>query len=120
MLVGSPLDCANIAPVSLDRILRDGSLVKPTNAFAHIVPRLIRSFLTARMLAVPEPRRPVIPDQESQDEYGALAFDQDIIAALDQEDQPEYQVKDRSLFKVPSFLVVPFFSDIFISFWTKV
>ncbi|KAJ7257893.1 Mus7/MMS22 family-domain-containing protein [Mycena haematopus] len=86
--------------LSLERILRDASLVKPNNSFAHQVPRLIRSFLIARASAVPEPRRPIIPDQESQDEYGALAFDQDIIAALEQNDQPEYQVKDRSLCKL--------------------
>jgi hypothetical protein len=56
--------------------------------------------LAARTLAVPEPRRPIILDQESQDEYGAFALDQDIIAALDQEDLPEYKTKDQSLCKV--------------------
>ncbi|KAJ6581252.1 Mus7/MMS22 family-domain-containing protein [Mycena capillaripes] len=86
--------------LSLERILRDSTLVKPTNASAHIVPRLIRSFLAGRTLAVPEPRRPIIPDQESQDEYAAFAFDQDIIAALDQEDQPDYKIKDCSLCKL--------------------
>ncbi|KAF7356820.1 Protein mms22 [Mycena venus] len=86
--------------LSLERILRDASLVKPTNASAHMVPRLIQSFLTARALAVPEPRRPVIPDQESQDEYGALGLDDDMMAALVEEDLPEYQTKDRTLCKL--------------------
>ncbi|KAJ7636030.1 Mus7/MMS22 family-domain-containing protein [Mycena polygramma] len=83
--------------LSLERILRDTSLVNETNASAHMLPRLIRSFLAARASAVPEPRRPVIPDQESQDEYGAYAYDQDMLAAFDQADQPEYIAKDQSL-----------------------
>ncbi|KAJ6591838.1 Mus7/MMS22 family-domain-containing protein [Mycena vulgaris] len=87
--------------LSLEPILRDSSLVDPNNASAHIVPRLIRSFLSARALAVPEPRRPALPlDQESQDEYGALAFDPDLIAALDQDEEGEYRAKDRTLCKL--------------------
>ncbi|KAJ6485932.1 Mus7/MMS22 family-domain-containing protein [Mycena sanguinolenta] len=86
--------------LSLERILRDVSLVKPNNSFAHQVPRLIRSFLIARMAAVPAPRRPIITNQESQDEYEALAFDQDMIAAFEENDQPEYQIKDRTLCKL--------------------
>ncbi|KAJ7132091.1 Mus7/MMS22 family-domain-containing protein [Mycena epipterygia] len=89
--------------LSLERILRDSSLVKPSNASAHIVPRLIRSFLAVRVLVVP-PKRPslpaIIPDQESQDEYGALAIDQDVLAALDKDSsrlEDEYKTKDRSL-----------------------
>ncbi|KAJ7035707.1 Mus7/MMS22 family-domain-containing protein [Mycena alexandri] len=86
--------------LSLDRILRDASIVKPTNASAHIVPRLIRSFLTVRALAVPEPRRPVHSIQEeSQDEYAALAFDDDLIAALEEEDVG-YKAQDASLCKL--------------------
>ncbi|KAJ7460576.1 Mus7/MMS22 family-domain-containing protein [Mycena latifolia] len=93
--------------LSLERILRDGSLVKPNNASAHVVPRLIRSFLTARALTIPPPQRPTlpkaVPDQESQDEYGELAFDQDIIAALDQDAlraESEYRANDQSLCKL--------------------
>ncbi|KAJ7090573.1 Mus7/MMS22 family-domain-containing protein [Mycena crocata] len=93
--------------LSLERILRDLTLVKPNNGFAHIVPRLIRSFFTARSSAVPPPRRPsfrpVVPDPESQDEYGELVFDPDLIAALDQESrnaEAEYEAKDRSLCKL--------------------
>ncbi|KAK7031346.1 protein mms22 [Favolaschia claudopus] len=87
--------------LSLERILRDSSLVKANNASAHIVPRLIRSFLAVRTLAVPEPRFPtIVMEPESQDEYAALAFDDDLIAALDQEDKPEYLVKDGSLCKL--------------------
>lgn len=89
------------ASVSLERILRDSSLVKPNNASAHIVPRLIRSFLTARALAVPEPRRPIHDIIESQDDYGALDdFNDAFIAALDEGDVPEYKKKDASLCKV--------------------
>ncbi|KAJ6504838.1 Mus7/MMS22 family-domain-containing protein [Mycena vitilis] len=83
--------------LSLERILRDSSLVNETNASAHMLPRLIRSFLAARASAVPEPRRPVIPDQESQDEYGAYAYDQEMLEAFEQADQPEYIAKDQSL-----------------------
>lgn len=92
--------------MSLERILRDSSLVNPSNASAHIVPRLIRSFLVARVVVVP-PKRPslpaVVPDQESQDEYGALAVDQDVLAALDKDSsrlEDECKTKDRSLCKV--------------------
>ncbi|KAJ6624982.1 Mus7/MMS22 family-domain-containing protein [Mycena sp. CBHHK59/15] len=88
--------------LSLERIFRDASLVKPNNASAHVVPRVIQSFLTARALAVPPPKRPPIiasDSQESQDEYGALAFDDDLIAALDEEDSG-YKKNDQSLCKL--------------------
>ncbi|KAJ7743154.1 Mus7/MMS22 family-domain-containing protein [Mycena metata] len=86
--------------LSLERILRDASIVKPTNASAHIVPRLIRSFLTVRALTVPEPRRPVHSTQEeSQDEYAALDFDDALIAALEEADGG-YKAQDASLCKL--------------------
>ncbi|KAJ7695128.1 Mus7/MMS22 family-domain-containing protein [Mycena rosella] len=93
--------------LALEPILRDGSIVKENNASAHIVPRLIRSFLSVRALAVPAPKRPPPPpavlDPESQDEYGALAFDQDLIAALDQPalyHEAACKAKDLSLCKL--------------------
>ncbi|KAJ7224492.1 hypothetical protein GGX14DRAFT_650739 [Mycena pura] len=70
--------------LSLDRILRDQSLVKPNNASGHIPKR--------------PPLPPAVLDQESQDEYGA--FDQDLIEAFDQEAsrlEIECKDKDRSL-----------------------
>ncbi len=68
---------------------------------------------------MPEPRRPTILQQESQDEYGALAFDNDLIAALDEEDLPEYQAMDRSLCKVGTYSYLSFAADTFVSFWKK-
>ncbi|KAJ7453950.1 Mus7/MMS22 family-domain-containing protein [Mycena galericulata] len=113
---GSPPDIPHRYPdprllLALERILKDGSLVKPNNASAHIVPRLIRSFLTVRDFAMPQPKRPVLaPAQESQDEYAELAIDDAFIEAFDQEEEvqgraarqleAEYKANDQSLCKL--------------------
>ncbi|KAJ7074896.1 Mus7/MMS22 family-domain-containing protein [Mycena belliarum] len=87
--------------LAVERILRDPSLVKPTNASAHMVPRLIRSFLAVRAAAVPPPQRPPLPPiEESQDEYGDLTIDQDMLGVLDEREIGQYRDNDRSLCKL--------------------
>ncbi|KAJ7281877.1 Mus7/MMS22 family-domain-containing protein [Mycena rebaudengoi] len=93
--------------LSLERIFRSPTLIKANTESAHAVPRVMRSFLQARAVAIPPPKRPSLPvpatEQESQEDYGDEMWNDAMLADLDKEESitdAQIKAKDASIRKL--------------------